>query len=216
MILSLIISLLGLSFLLINCVLFYSLPKSKNLLIKILTVYLILLFLEECICNYIGFNFPNSNFFLSHYYFIFQFIFLSLFFYNLFSNVFIKSTILILLVAELVFLAKQYYDSPGIYWNFNIFEIGSTSVLLLSYAVLFLVMNFKKAIHDYFYFCAGLIIYLSSSSIIFLSGNTELVLFTEPFYLDIWIFNSLFYILYQYLIFKEWKYLKNKSKEIVI
>lgn len=209
MLLSLIISLFGLTFLLINCVLFYSLCKSKNVLYKIITIYLIVLFLVECVCNYIGFNYPNSNFFLSHYYFLFQFVFLSLFFYRLFSNVVIKNTILILLVAELLVLGKQYFNSPAIYWKFNIFEIASTSVLLLVYSVLFLLINFKKARHPYFYFCAGLIIYLSTSSLIFLSGNTDLVLFTEPIFVDIWVFNSLFYILYQFLIFKEWKYLNN-------
>lgn len=212
MILSLIISLLGLSFLLINCILFYSLSKSKNVQYKIITLYLSLLFLVECACNYIGFNYPNSNFFLSHYYFIFQFVFLSLFFYHLFSNVVIKNTILILLIVELFVLGKQYYDLPAIYWNFNIFEIASTSLLLLGYSILYLLINFKRVTHPYFYFCAGLIIYLSTSSLIFLSGNTDLVLFTEPIFIDVWVFNSLFYILYQFLIFKEWKYL-NKNFE---
>jgi hypothetical protein len=47
---------------------------------------------------------------------------------------------------------------------------------------------------------------------IFLSGNTDSVIFTEPFILDFWFFNSLFYILYQFLIFKEWRSLNNKIK----
>jgi len=43
-----------------------------------------------------------------------------------------------------------------------------------------------------------------------LSGNTDTVIFTEPFVLDLWFFNSLFYILYQFLIYKEWKTLNSK------
>jgi hypothetical protein len=37
------------------------------------------------------------------------------------------------------------------------------------------------------------------------------VIFTKPFVLDLWFFNSLFYILYQFLIYKEWKDLNHKE-----
>lgn len=215
MIFSLIISLLGLVFLLINCVLFYTLSKNKHVLYKIIMLYLTLLLLIESVCNYIGFLYPNSNFFLSHYYFVFQFLFLSLFFYNLFAHRYLKNAVLFLLILELSILGFQYYTKPSIYWYFNNFEIGSTSALLILYSAIYLIINLKKGMHPYYYFCAGLIIYLSSSSLIFLSGNTELVFFKEPFFVDIWILNSLFYILYQFLIFKEWNYLKNNCDEII-
>lgn len=205
------VSLVGLFFLLVNSIRFYTTRKGKDIRYRIIMVYLIFLFIEELLCNIIGFCYPGSNFFLSHYYFIFQFIALSIFFYNLFSSIALKRMILFFLVLVLVLLTVQYAVTPGLYWRFNLFEIGIISALLILYGLIFVVRNFKIAQPDYVYFCNGLIIYLASSLSIFLSGNTDSVIFTEPFVLDFWFFNSLFYILYQILIFKEWKALNHKA-----
>ena len=205
------VSLVGLFFLLINSICFYRTRKNKDVRYLIIMVYLILLFVEELCCNIIGFIYPGSNFFLSHYYFIFQFISLSLFFYSLLSNALLKKMVLVFLVLVLMLLSVQYYNTPDLYWRFNLLEIGITSGLLIFYALIFLIQNFKSRKPDYLYFCNGLIIYLVSSLSIFLSGNTDSVIFEEPFLLDFWFFNSLFYILYQFLIFREWKILRYKS-----
>mgnify|MGYP003577222504 CR=1 FL=1 len=204
------VSLVGLFFLLLNSILFFTMRKNKDIQYYIITFYLMFLFVQELCCNIIGFYRPGSNFFLSHYYFIFQFIALSIFFRSLFSNVVLKNTILFFLVLVLILLAIQYYKKPDLYWKFNLFEIGATSVLLIIYALTFVIQNIRIAKVDYLYFSNGLIIYLISSLSIFLSGNTDSVIFTEPFLLDFWFFNSLFYILYQFLIFKEWKVLRYK------
>lgn len=199
------VSLVGLFFLLANAIRFYITCKKRDVLYRIVTAYLVLLFCVELLCNIIGFLYPNSNFFLSHYYFIFQFISLSLFFYNSFENKIFRKIILAVLILVLLFLSIQYYLIPSLYWEFNLIEIAITSIPLLLYAFYYIVSNLKNIKHDYFYFCNGLIIYLTSSASIFLSGNTDSVIFTEPFVLDLWFFNSLFYILYQVLIYKEWK-----------
>ncbi len=205
------ISLVGLFFLLVNSIRFYRTRKNKDVRYIIIMIYLIFLFVQELLCNIIGFCYPGSNFFLSHYYFIFQFVALSIFFYSLFSNLLLKRVILSFLILVLILLAIQYSRTPDLYWRFNLFEIGITSMLLIVYALIFLIENFKTAKHNYLYFCNGLIIYLASSLSIFLSGNTDWVIFTEPFVLDLWFFNSLFYILYQFLIYKEWKDLNHKE-----
>ena len=206
MLFSFIISLMGLLFLLINSVLFNKTAKGKNKAYTIIRIYLTLLFVIELFCNIYGFLKPYSNFFLSHYYFIFQFILLSLFFRELFSNKLTKGIILFLLITVLLLLGYQYYTEPERYWSFNLIEIAVTSSLLILYASLFLI-GYSK---EYFYFCLGLIFYLSCSCYIFLSGNTDLILFTEPFFFDLWVFNSLFYIFYQFMIYKEWKVLNGK------
>lgn len=203
-----IVSLIGLFFLLFNAIRFCITCKNRDVLYRILTIYLVLLFCVELLCNIIGFQNSGSNFYLSHYYFNFQFIALSLFFYKCFSNnKILKNVVLIILVSILLFLGMQYYRAPSLYWKFNLIEIGITSLPLLLYAFYYIVSNFKNSKYDYFYFCIGLMMYLTSSASIFLSGNTDSVLFTEPFVLDFWFFNSLFYILYQFLIYKEWKVL---------
>lgn len=204
MILSFGISLLGLTMLLVNCILYNKTGKGKDRLYTILRVYLTLLLVVEVFCHVIGMTQPNSNFFLSHYYFIFQFLLLSLFFYNLFSNRKLKTFIAVMAVLVLLFLGFQYYQTPGLYWRFNIYEIAITTLLLILYASFFLAQFHKK----YFYFSFGLITYLACSSYIFMSGNTDFVLMEEPVFIDIWVFNSLFYIFYQVMIYKEWKMLR--------
>ncbi|WP_139149645.1 hypothetical protein [Flavobacterium caeni] len=192
--------------LLINSILYNKEAKGKDRMYKILCVYLTLLFVVELFCHIIGFLKPNSNFFLSHYYFNFQFVLLSLFFYHLFADRRKKIFVLAMLVLVTLFLAYQYYTTPGLYWIFNIYEIGITTLLLMLYAG-FSIMEFNRR---YSHFCFGLIIYLSCSCFIFMSGNTDLVLTTEPFIVDIWVFNSLFYICYQVMIYREWKVLTGR------
>ncbi len=111
-------------------------------------------------------------------------------------------------------IAGQYFKNPLLYWQFNTFEIGATSVLLIFYCLVYFFKNLKVT-HEYFYFCLGLTYYLTSSVLIFLSGNTEFVFFVKPFYFDIWIFNSLFYILYRFFIFKEWRLLTGIKSETI-
>jgi len=206
------VSLVGLFFLLANAIRFYMTCKGRDVLYRIITIYLVLLFCEELLCNIIGFLYPNSNFFLSHYYFIFQFITLNVFFYKSFSSKRLKQIMVIVFVSVLFFLGFQYYKRPSLYWEFNLVEVAITSIPLLFYAFYFIVSNLKADKHNYFYFCNGLIIYVMSSAGIFLSGNTDSVILTEPFILDFWFFNSLFYILYQFLIYKEWKALNFRRK----
>ena len=90
------------------------------------------------------------------------------------------------------------------------FEIVSTSLLLVIYALRHLYKTLGEE-KQYMYLMTGLIMYLICSCLIFLSGNYELVFIEDP-YIDIWIFNSIFYIVYQALIFTEWNYIRKKYK----
>ena len=214
MLLSFIISIAGLLFLLFNSILFIKTRKGKDKNYKCLTFYLAILFIVELACNIIGISKPNSNFFLSHYYFIIQFIVLSLFFHQIFDNKKLKVFIFFNLIVIGFILAYQYYNTPNLYWEFNLLEIGLTSSLLIFYSIIYFYRHLKSTF-DYFYFCFGLTFYLTSSMLIFLSGNTTLVFFEKPFYFDIWLFNSLFYIFYQFMVFKEWRFLNKEKEEIL-
>lgn len=210
MIFSFSISLIGLVFLLINAILFFYSRKGKDKVYLYLMLYLMIQFVVELCCNIIGMIYPNENFFLSHYYFIIQFVLLSLFFSNVLLNPFLKKMVYVNLIIVLISLVIQYTETPSLYWKFNNYEIGVTSLLLILYSVFYFYENIRNA-YIYHYFCMGLTFYLTSSCLIFLTGNTQLVFSNEPVYLDIWIFNSLFFILFQILIFKEWKILKSNS-----
>lgn len=209
MLVSFFISIIGLLFLFLNSVLFVVSRKGKNKVYQYVTLYLLVQFIIELSCNVIGILKPNENFFISHYAFVIQFVLLSLFFKQVFKNAFLKKLVLLNSIVVLLILSFQYYRNPNLYWSFNYFEIGITSILLVLYAVVYFYENLKET-YNYFYFCLGLVFYLTSSCLIFLTGNTELVFFTEPFYFDIWIFNSIFFILYQALIYQEWRNLRMK------
>jgi hypothetical protein len=210
MLFSFTISLIGLFLLFINSVLFFSYRKDRDIVYKYIMYYLMIQFVVELCCNVIGILYPNENFFLSHYYFVIQFIMLSLFFHQVFKNKLLKKIAHINLAIVLLILSFQYYKTPSLYWKFNNFEIGVTSILLIFYSIVYFYENLKES-YKYHFFCFGLTFYLMSSCMIFLSGNTQLVFMNEPVYLDIWIFNSLFFILFQILIYKEWKFLVKKS-----
>ena len=214
MLVSFLISIVGLVFLLINSIFFIKKNKGKDKVYKCLTFYLSSLFVIELVCHIIGISKPNSNFFLSHYYFIIQFIVLSLFFYQLLNDKIMKQFIVFNLFAVASVLFFQYYNNPELYWQFNVLEIALTSIILIFYCIVHFYKHLKTT-YEYFFFCFGLTFYLTSSMLIFLSGNTTLVFFEDPFYMDIWVFNSLFYILYQYLVFKEWRFLTKGKEEIL-
>ena len=131
----------------------------------------------------------------------------------LFKTKMIKKSIIFILILQLTVLIAMYYFNPQLFWGFNIYEIVSCSSILGIYALVYIFKNFEKE-HKYFNFSIGLILYLSCSVTIFMSGNLELVLWEDP-YIDIWIFNSIFYILFQYMIFREYKYFI-KTKNIAL
>jgi hypothetical protein len=102
----------------------------------------------------------------------------------------------------------MYFSDPSLFWKFNEYEIIATSFILVFYALYFIYKEINK-IHYYYNFSIGLVLYLLCSITIFLSGNLELVLIEDP-YIDIWIFNTIFYILFQFMIFREYAFFTSK------
>lgn len=202
------ISLIGLFFLFINSLLYLKTIKGKDKAYKAFTSYLVVLFIYETICTVVGILKPNENIFLSHYNFNFQFLLLSLFFYLLIKNRIIKRVILLNLVIVWSLLAIQYYHQPQLYWQFNIPEIVTISLVLIGYSLIYLYQTLGEE-KRFYYVSIGIILFYLCGSIIFMSGNLELVFCYQP-YIDIWVLNSLFFITFQWLTFKEWKLLQSK------
>lgn len=198
------ISLLGLLFLFFNTFLFLRKKEIHSQVSKVFLVYLVSLCLIETACHIIGILKPNSNFFISHFYFIFQFTFLSYLYYTLFESKSFKKIIVVIYVSQIIVLAYMYYSDTSLFWKFNHYEIIATSIILVFYALCFIYKELDK-VHFYYNFSIGLILYLLCSISIFLYGNLELVLMNVP-YIDIWIFNTIFYILFQFMIFREYAF----------
>ena len=202
------ISLLGLLFLVLNTFLFLRKKAIHKQVLKVFLVYLASLCLIEISCHIIGFLKPNSNFFISHFYFIFQFTFLSYLYSKLIEEKLFKKIITVVYISQILILGYMYFSDPSLFWKFNEYEIIVTSLILVFYALYFIYKEINK-VHYYYNFSIGLILYLLCSISIFLYGNLEFVLIEDP-YIDIWIFNSIFYIVFQFMIFREYAFFTSK------
>jgi hypothetical protein len=207
------ISLIGLFFLVVNAVLYVLKLSGKDKNYRILTTYLVVLGVEEIICNIMGITKPNSNLFLNHFHFNIQLVFLSMLFYRLFTNAALKKVVMVMPIIIMLGLGIQYISTPSTFWQFNVPEIAIISLLLIFYSLIHL-YNSLGAERIYFYFAIGLIMYLLCTSIIYMSGKYELVFFRKP-YIDIWVFNSIFFIVYQFLLFREWRMLNRNNTKYV-
>lgn len=203
------LSLVGLFFLIFNTILFFTKKKVRIKTKKTFLWYLFSLCIIEITCHVIGFLSFGNNFFISHFYFYFQLIFISLLYKDLILNQIIKKTILIVLVLQTLILAGMYFKNPNSFWEFNVYEIISISLILIIYALYYIFSNLSTE-HNYFNFSIGLVLYLACSITIFSSGNLELVLCKDP-YIDIWIFNILFFFIFQVFILKEFLFLQSKK-----
>ncbi|KIM09719.1 MAG: hypothetical protein KU29_00205 [Sulfurovum sp. FS06-10] len=203
------LSLLGLFFLIFNTISFFLNKKVKIKTEQTFLWYLFSLCIVEILCHILGFLYFGSNFFISHFYYYFQLLFLSILFKNLIANKIFKKIILGVLLVQTCILLFTYLKTPVYFWQFNTYEIISISFILIVYAVYYIISNLSRE-HKYFNFSIGLIFYLACSIAIFSVGNLELVLYEDPF-IDIWIFNVFFYIVFQFFIFKEYLFLKLRN-----
>ncbi len=149
--------------------------------------------------------FSMHNLYLSHFYFVLQFLLLSCFYLELVPSVFQKNAIKILVPACLTTLAVQYYLDHELFFKFNLFEIFITSFLLIIFAMfhLYAILNEQKR---YYYLTIGVFVYLFGSTLLFISGNLFNKLDTNLRNI-LWILNSLLYGVYQVYIFLEFKFI---------
>ena len=87
---------------------------------KVFTVYLLLIIGVQ-LTSYLYMKLYNNNLFLSHFYFIGQFIVLSLFYFTLVKDNFQKKAISIAFVLVLLTLIIQYGIKPDLFFKFNLY-----------------------------------------------------------------------------------------------
>lgn len=150
----------------------------------------------------------ESNLFLSHFYFIGQFIILTLFFQELLK----KKWMLIVMGLVLGILIIQYILHPEIIPRYNKYGLFFTHIILVLFALLYLYVSMGEN-SRYQLISIGIILYFTSTSIIWYSGNlvfnTEISNETMQWVSNI---NSVLYFLFQILIFVEWW--KNHSVQV--
>lgn len=193
---------IGYLILFFNLILFIKGFANQGKAYKIFTWYLGVVFTIQIISN-IFMRMNTNNLFLSHFYFIGQFILLSFFYITLLKEEFQKKLVKAGLVIGLMALSIQYAYDTSLFFKFNLFEIFITSFLLIIYATIhfYNMLNEKK---EFYYVNVGLLIYLLGSTILFFVGNLTAVL-SPKMSLFTWILNALLIIINQFFILIEWK-----------
>lgn len=193
---------IGYALLLLNSVLYFKGFFNQGKAFKIFTVYLLGTVLIQIFSKFFSSLYGN-NLFLSHFYFIGQFVVLSLFFKSLFNIKKQKLLVNGILIIGMSILAGQYLLDPNLFFRFNLFEIFLTSFLVIVLATVHLynLLTEKKV----FYYCTiGMLLYLFSSTVLFLVGNLTALL-SKEYQLLPWTLNALLIIVYQLFILFEWK-----------
>jgi hypothetical protein len=201
---------IGYLILLLNLILFLKGARNEGKAYKIFTCYLGVIFVVQIVSMIMMKNHIN-NLFLSHFYFIGQFLVLSLFYINILKERFQKKVVKFGLFLGLIALGIQYAVDVSLFLKFNLFEIFITSFLLILYATFhfYNMLNEKK---EFYYINMGVLIYLFGSTILFLVGNLTIVLSPKMNKIT-WILNSILYIVYQVFILVEWKKTFSKRRE---
>lgn len=151
-----------------------------------------------------------NNLFLSHFYFIFQFILLSFFYKKTLITKNQKKSITIILLGVLSIITLQYSLNPSTFLRFNILEIFLCSFPLVIYSIVHL-YNSLTAKGKFMYINAGVLTYLSTSTLIFILGNC-IINITPQLAKNIWLINKVLYAGYLMLIYFEWHFnFKKKS-----
>lgn len=201
---------LGYALLLLNFILYAIGYFKQGKAYKIFTGYIFVIVCIQ-IATYTCFRLYNNNLFLSHFYFIGQFIMLSLFYLKLVKGAFQKKVINIGFILVLATLATQYAMKPELFLKFNLYEIFITSFLLIIYAT-FHFYNMLDEKKEFYFINMGIIMYLFGSTILFLVGNLT-TKFSAKFSFITWTLNAFLYAIYQLLILYEWKVSFSKSKK---
>ena len=189
--------------LLINLILFSTQFFKETKAYKIFTIYLAL----SCIIQVwaeILIQQRSSNLFLSHFYFIGQFILLSGFYMQILKQDGTQNKIVTAcLLVVLLILGVQYAYDSTLFFRFNLLEIVITSIVLVVLASFhfYNLLNEKK---EFYYVNIGILVYLLGSTILFLVGNLMTSL-SAAFNKIPWVLNSFMYLLYQIIILIDWK-----------
>ena len=118
---------------------------------------------------------------------------------------FINSTVAIILLL-LIFQYAKNFES---FFQFNLIETTSISCFIVVLAIIYIYKTLGEN-KPYFYFSLGLLMYFLCTCFVYLSGNISIVLSQNP-HIDQWIFKDLFFIVFQILIFVEYKNLKKAN-----
>lgn len=200
---------IGYILLFVNCILIGKNISKKSKSVKIFFVYNLVMFLIQ-MTSKVLFTLKMNNLFLSHFYFILQFLILSYFYYTLLDVPFQKRVVKIVSVITILVLAVDYTWKPELFFSLNLLEIFVTSLPVVIYAA-FHLYNLLNKQHYFYYTTVGILIYLYGSTFLFLSYELIMIAIEKQAGVYTWFLNIFLYVVYQLFILKD--LLKTKRYE---
>lgn len=193
-------------FALVNVYLYFKGFARNGKAFKIFTLNLALVTVIQISAFVIGKVFHQPNLFLSHLYFIVQFIFLSWFYSLLLKSVWPRG----ILILGLLLIGYQYIDDSELFFRYNAMGMATSHIIIVVYAVLFLYRSLNGS-KIFVTATIGIFLYLLSSALIFASGNLVFN-FSENTMFTLINVNRVLTLVYHILIFTEWyKNFRSKS-----
>lgn len=151
---------------LINIVLLFRVYRSQGYSVKVFTWYIFAMGITQLWATILS-KMHSNNLYLSHVYFITQFVFLSHYFYTVLSGSKIKKGIRFTSFILLGIIGFQYVRFPDMFWEFNLVEIYLMSMPIIVYATMHLYQMLDQPKVNY-NFTLGPLIYLIGSMSLFL------------------------------------------------
>ncbi|WP_300979378.1 hypothetical protein [Flavobacterium sp.] len=202
---------IGYFFMVLNVVLytvsFFQVKKANGFFMT----YLYFAFIMNAIM-YVYYILHRSNLVFMNLFFIGDMVLLGLFYSSILKTKWQKMGVKLSIVTALLFLIIQIVLNVKQLFTFNLFVIALTCTSLVIFAVMHL-YNMLTDKKDYYYFTIGLILYLSSSTILYLVGGLTVKL-PDNVKLISWNLNAVLMIVYQLFILYEWNvgFFVRKSK----
>ena len=188
----------GYFLLFINCLICLKSFSKNGKAFRIFTYYSFTMFAIQMAAHYMS-SLGMNNLFLSHFYFIVQFILLSLFYIKILHDKFQKKVISINLFLCLALLMIHYALDWSRFYRFNTFETFILSLPLIVYAT-FHLYNMLNQEKEYYYTTIGILIYLFGSTVVFLTANLLITFRSGWSFQAIFSLNIYLYVVYQLLI----------------
>lgn len=185
----------------INTVIYFNFFYKKTNAFKVFSIYLLYIFTIQIYSYILNLN-KIENLYLSHFYFIGQFVFLTFFYRILLKKKKERKIIFFSFFLTLIILFFQYCKTPNLYYKFNLLEIVLTSLVVVTFSTIYFYNSLTEE-SEYTFINSGIFVYLISSTLIFCSGNILDLISTEHKNI-LWLTNSILFAVYQLLIFYEW------------
>ena len=204
---------LGIFLIIVNaCLFIWSYRRFKTTIaLKYFSIYIVIICLIQVI-SFTHYLLKINNLYLSHFYFISQFILLSLFYKALFKK-WQQKLIDCILFIVLSALTIQYIIKPELYYKFNVLEIFITTFPIVIYSIMHLYNSLNKQ-GKFMLINSGVLMYLTTSTLIYILGNYIASNTKNNIITNIWFFNKILNVGYLILISLEWKksYLQLRSR----